>query len=140
MTRLTKNQVSYLERCIVFIDQADPSRGFHVVGDVDGDVRGDVRGGVWGDVNGDVDGNVGGSIGGNISEFERTWFALLEDGTLAILGDHGDCEAADATATDLGYDVLWLVCGNDAAQWADAINSQRSDDGSVTGDVLGGAS
>ncbi len=58
------------------------------------------------------------------TQFERTWFALLSDGTLAILGDHGDYEAADATATDLGYDAIWLVCGLDAAQWADAINSQ----------------
>jgi len=67
------------------------------------------------------------AMGELMSEFERTWFALLADGTLAILGDHGDYEAADATATDLGYDAIWLVCGNDAAQWADAINSQRYD-------------
>jgi len=61
-------------------------------------------------------------------EFKRTWFALLADGTLAILGDHGDYEAADATASDLGYDAIWLVCGTDAAQWADTINSQRAGD------------
>ena len=63
--------------------------------------------------------------GGALQDFSRTWFALLTDGTIAILGDHGDYEAADATASDLGYDVIWLVCGDDAAQWADAINSQR---------------
>lgn len=60
-------------------------------------------------------------------DFSRMWFALCSDGTLAILGDHGDYEAADATATDLGYDAIWLVCGNDAAQWADTINSKRQE-------------
>ncbi len=60
--------------------------------------------------------------------FERTWFVLLADGTLAILGDHGDYEAADATASDLGYNAVWLVCGEAAAQWADTINSQRTED------------
>ncbi len=62
-----------------------------------------------------------------LQDFSRTWFALLWDGTLAILGDHGDYEAADATASDLGYDVVWLVCGANAAQWADTINSQREE-------------
>ena len=33
------------------------------------------------------------AMGELMSEFERTWFALLADGTLAILGDHGDYEA-----------------------------------------------
>jgi len=56
-----------------------------------------------------------------MQEFKRTWFALLADGTL-------DYEAADATASDLGYDAIWLVCGTDAAQWADTINSQRTED------------
>lgn len=47
------------------------------------------------------------------SAFERTWFAVLEDGTLAILGDHGDYEAAHATASDLGYNVIELMCMGD---------------------------
>ena len=51
--------------------------------------------------------------------------ALCTDGTLAALGDHGDYDAADATAEDLDLDVIWLVCGTDAAQWADTINSKR---------------
>jgi hypothetical protein len=57
-------------------------------------------------------------------DFSRMWFALCADGTLSVLGDHGDYAAADATAEDLGLDVIWLVCGNDAAQWADTINSK----------------
>jgi len=60
-----------------------------------------------------------------MGSFERTWFALGTDGYLVVLGDHGDYEAADATADDLGIAVVWLMCGNDAAQWADVINSQR---------------
>jgi hypothetical protein len=53
------------------------------------------------------------------------WFALCADGTLSVLGDHGDYEAADAAAEDLGLDVVWLVCGDDAAQWANTINSKN---------------
>lgn len=60
-----------------------------------------------------------------MEKFHRMWFALCADGTLAIVGDHGDYDAADATAEDLGLDVIWLVCGDDAAQWADTINSKR---------------
>ena len=60
-------------------------------------------------------------------KFNNIWFALCWDGTIAILGDHGDYEAADATATDLGYDPIWLVRGEDAAAWADTINSQREE-------------
>ena len=64
--------------------------------------------------------------------FERMWFALCWDGTLAILGDCGDYEAANEIAVDLGCDAIWLVCGDDAAAWADTINSQRPCDYEVT--------
>ena len=47
------------------------------------------------------------------SVFERMWFAVLEDGTLVNLGDHGDYEAAYATATDLGYNIIELMCMGD---------------------------
>ncbi len=57
--------------------------------------------------------------------WERTWFALCSDGSLAIVGDHGDFEAADATASDLGLDVVWLLRGEDAAQWAETIIRER---------------
>ncbi len=60
-----------------------------------------------------------------MQKFERIWFALCSDGTLAVVGDHGDYEAAEAAAENLRYDVIWLVRGVDAAQWADTINSQR---------------
>ncbi len=59
-------------------------------------------------------------------DFSRMWFAVCADSTLFVLGDHGDYAAADATANDLGLDVMFLVCGADAAQWADTINAKRS--------------
>jgi|TARA_R100000426_G_scaffold46692_1_gene34982 hypothetical protein len=55
------------------------------------------------------------------------WFALCADGTLSVLGDHGDYESADKTAEDLGLDVIWLIPGDDAAQWADTINSKQKE-------------
>ena len=60
------------------------------------------------------------------NDFSRIWFAVCADGTLSVLGDHDDYDAADATAEDLGLDAIWLVCGDDAAQWADTINSNRT--------------
>jgi hypothetical protein len=61
--------------------------------------------------------------------FDRYWFALCADGQLARVGDYGDYEAADEAAEDMGLEVIWLVCGNDAARWADTINSVRGDRG-----------
>ena len=54
---------------------------------------------------------------------ENRWFALCSDGTLAVVGFYEDYEAADAAADALKYDVIWLVCGLDALQWADTINT-----------------
>jgi len=54
---------------------------------------------------------------------ERQWFALCADGNLAPLGDHGDYEAADDTARDLGLEVVWLIDGPGATQWAHVINA-----------------
>lgn len=44
---------------------------------------------------------------------ERMYFALFADGKLAPLGDHGDREAATATAEDLGLDFDSIVLGSD---------------------------
>ena len=60
--------------------------------------------------------------------FDRYWFALCADGCLVRLGDFGDYEAADEAAEDMGLEVIWLVCGNDAARWADTINSVRENE------------
>ena len=54
---------------------------------------------------------------------ERMYFAVCADGMLAPLGDHGDYEAAKATAEDLELDVAWLVCGDKAKQWAKTIET-----------------
>jgi hypothetical protein len=50
------------------------------------------------------------------------WFALNEDGLLYNLGDHGDYEAADATATDLGLNTVWLFDEQEARNLVDYIN------------------
>ena len=62
-----------------------------------------------------------------MQDFNNVWFALCSDGTMVVLGDHGDILAAHETATDLGFDAIWLVRGENAAAWADTINSQRKE-------------
>ena len=59
-------------------------------------------------------------------EFERIWFCLDANTQMLIpIGDHGDYEAALATAWDLDYDVVWLISGTEADTWVATINSQR---------------
>ena len=45
----------------------------------------------------------------SFEEENREWVALCADGSVVILGDHGDLEAAEFTARDLGLDVIWLM-------------------------------
>ena len=52
----------------------------------------------------------------------NTWFALCSNGKLALVGVHEDYESAEEGADNLGLDVIWLVCGDDARQWAYTIN------------------
>lgn len=59
------------------------------------------------------------------SAWSRQWFALLVSGEVVSLGDHGDFEAAEATATDLGLSVVWLIDGLGASQWARTITDAR---------------
>jgi hypothetical protein len=40
------------------------------------------------------------------------------------LGDHGDFEAADATASDLKIDAIWLLDEFEAQNWASFIQEQ----------------
>ena len=40
------------------------------------------------------------------------------------LGDHGDHEAAQATADDLRIDVIWLLDEFEAQNWASFIQEQ----------------
>lgn len=50
------------------------------------------------------------------------WFALNEDGLLYNLGDHGDYEAANDTAEDLGLNVIWLFDEREAKNMASFID------------------
>ena len=38
------------------------------------------------------------------------------------LGRHDDYESADVAAEKLGFNVVWLIPGSEAVQWADTIN------------------
>jgi len=62
-----------------------------------------------------------------MENFNNIWFALCSDGAMVNLGYHEEIDEADETASNLGYDVIWLVSGEDAAAWADTINSQRKE-------------
>ena len=54
--------------------------------------------------------------------WERQWFALLVTGDLFPLGDHGDYEAADATARNLGCEFVWLADAETVTQWREVID------------------
>jgi len=50
------------------------------------------------------------------------YYALQNNGDLFILGDHGDIEAADDTANDLGLEVVWLADQETVEQWRAVID------------------
>ena len=52
------------------------------------------------------------------------YFALNNDGLIYNLGDHGDFEAANATANDLKIDAIWLLDEFEAQNWASFIQEQ----------------
>jgi len=49
------------------------------------------------------------------------YFCLAADGLIYNLGDHGDYEAADDTATSLGLDVIWMLGEDTARSWLDTL-------------------
>ena len=49
------------------------------------------------------------------------YFAVLRDGDLFYLGDHGDSEAAEATADDQCLDWVLVVDGKKALNWRSSI-------------------
>jgi hypothetical protein len=49
------------------------------------------------------------------------YFALNSDGLLYNLGDHGDWEAAEETASDLRLDLIWTLNEDEALNWAEFI-------------------
>ena len=48
---------------------------------------------------------------------ERQHFAVLQDGELFSLGDHGDSAAAKATANDQHLDWVIVIDGSTALNW-----------------------
>ena len=58
---------------------------------------------------------------GVFEAWDRQWFALCSSGDLVPLGDHGDYEAADATANDLGLETIWLTDAETVTQWQETI-------------------
>ena len=57
---------------------------------------------------------------------ENTWFALCSNGMLEhVVGFYDNYDDAESGADSLGLDVIWLVCGDDASQWADTITAKH---------------
>ena len=52
------------------------------------------------------------------------YFALNKDGLLYNLGDHGDFESADCTASDMKLDAVWLINEFDAQSMVDFLTHQ----------------
>jgi hypothetical protein len=50
------------------------------------------------------------------------YFCLASDGLIYNLGDHGDYEAADATAESLGLEVIWMFGEDTARNWMDTLS------------------
>ena len=51
----------------------------------------------------------------------EVYFCIATDGLLYNLGDHGDYEAAEDTATSLGLDVVWMLGESTAHSWFDTL-------------------
>jgi hypothetical protein len=51
----------------------------------------------------------------------ETYFCLATDGLLYNLGNHGDYEAAEDTATGLRLDVVWMFGESTAHSWLDTL-------------------
>ena len=66
------------------------------------------------------------------------YFALGSDGFLHTLGDHGDMEAAEESALDLGLTTVWLFDEETARSWVeyleDRLPESRVDAGVALGD------
>ena len=65
------------------------------------------------------------------------YFALNNDGLMCNLGDHGDHEAAQATADDLKIDVIWLFSEDEAINAANFIQHEiENQDHCIYGDWM----
>jgi hypothetical protein len=70
-------------------------------------------------------GNPASTMGFYMNDSEM-YFCLASDGLVYILGNHGDFEAAEDTATGLGLDVIWMFGEETARSWRDTLISHES--------------
>jgi len=52
---------------------------------------------------------------------QMIYFALNPDGLLYNLGDHGDWESAEETASNMRIDPIWTLNEDEALNWAEFI-------------------
>lgn len=50
------------------------------------------------------------------------YFCLSGDGNIYFLGNHGDWEAAEDTAQNLGYNPIWVFGEESAKDWANTLD------------------
>jgi hypothetical protein len=60
------------------------------------------------------------------NEKSNFWFALDYEGELWAVGDHGDFQAAEITAEDMGISILWLLDEPMARQWLGRLQDNLS--------------
>jgi hypothetical protein len=53
----------------------------------------------------------------------QNYYCLDADGNLYALGNHGDYDAAEDTAKDLGHDVIWLFGEATMRSWHHSLNN-----------------
>ena len=51
------------------------------------------------------------------------YYCLASDGEIYILGDHGDYEAAEATAESIGLSVVWMFGEDTARSWLGTLKA-----------------
>lgn len=51
----------------------------------------------------------------------KRWFALLDNGTIWIAGDHGDIESVDEELRDHGLKAIWIWDESMASEAAEKI-------------------
>ena len=56
----------------------------------------------------------------------ENFFCLSADGHIYFLGNHGDWEAAEDTAQNLGYEPIWVFGENSAKDWHLTLNHHLS--------------
>lgn len=57
------------------------------------------------------------------------FYCLASDGLIYSLGNHGDIEAADATAESLGIEVIWLFGEETANSWKHHLDETAQERG-----------